>query len=91
MSEKRFVYILKSKLTPTWYYTGLTSHASGSVPGALLATLTQLPLVFERLAQFRPQWLDTPVLVGWWIGYWLATTGAAALVFQLFRKATPKA
>jgi hypothetical protein len=72
------------------YYTGLSSHASGSVPGALLATLTRLPLVFGRLAQFRPQWLDAPVLVGWWLGYWVVTLGTVAVALRLFRKATPK-
>lgn len=73
------------------YYTGLSSHASGPVPGALRATLTQLPLVFARLAQFRPHWLGAPVLVGWWLGYWVVTLGTVAVALRLFRKASPKA
>ena len=68
------------------YYTGLTAHVGKSVPGALWATLTQLPLVFDRLRQLRPGWLDAPVLMSWWIGYWVATLGTVVMILTIFRK-----
>jgi len=68
------------------YYTGLTDHRDGSVPPALLVTIRRLPEVFARLSEVRPAWLGAPVLVSWWIGYWIATVGTLLLVLILSRK-----
>jgi 4-amino-4-deoxy-L-arabinose transferase-like glycosyltransferase len=70
------------------YYTGLTSHAGKSVSPVLRLTFAQLPLVFDRLGQLHPVWLGAPVLLSWWIGYWIATLGAVCAVLLLFRRAS---
>ena len=67
------------------YYTGLTSHVGKSVPAALWTTLSQLPMVFDRLAQLRPPWLN-PALLCLWVGYWIATVAPVLAVFIIFRK-----
>ena len=68
------------------YYTGLTSHDGGVVSPALVQTLRHLPEVFMRLSEVRPAWLGAPVLMSWWIGYWIATVGTVWTVLIIFRK-----
>ena len=68
------------------YYTGLTAHTGGSVPPAFWPPLAHLPLVFSRVGEIRPTWLGTRVLLGWWIGYWIATVGAVLVVAAYSRK-----
>jgi 4-amino-4-deoxy-L-arabinose transferase-like glycosyltransferase len=68
------------------YYTGLTSHVGKSVPAALWATLTQLPMVFDRLAQLRPPWLNAQALLCGWVGYWIATVATVLWIVMRFRK-----
>jgi hypothetical protein len=65
------------------YYTGLTFHEGGSVSPVLLQTLRHLPEVFLRLSETRPDWLGAPVLVTWWIGYWVATVGTVLIAVIL--------
>lgn len=68
------------------YYTGLTSHVGNSVPATLRATLTQLPIVFDRLVELRPPWLNATALVCLWVGYWIGTAAAMSVVVMSFRK-----
>jgi hypothetical protein len=65
------------------YYTGLTVHVAGRVPSRLAATLSNLPLVFSRLAINKPAWLASPILVGWWLSYLAATIGVVLLVASI--------
>ena len=62
------------------YYTGLTVHVAGRVPTRLAGTVSNLSLVFSRLAINKPEWLAAPILVGWWLGYVAATIGVVLLV-----------
>lgn len=78
------LYGMHTLLMP--YYTGLTDHRDGSVPPALLVTIRRLPEVFPRLSEVRPAWLGAPVLLSWWIGYWIATVGTVLLVLIIFRR-----
>ena len=50
------------------------------------ATISHLPEVFTRLSETRPAWLGSPVLLSWWIGYWVATVGTVLMVLILFRR-----
>ncbi len=68
------------------YYTGLTSHVGNWVPAALGTTLAQLPLVFMRLAELRPGWLNGSALWVGWASYWMATIGTVLAVVICFRK-----
>lgn len=68
------------------YYTGLTYHVGKSVPTALWATLTQLPIVFERLTELRAPWLNATALVCLWVGYWIATVATVLAVIISLRK-----
>ena len=68
------------------YYSGLTSHDNGAVAPALVVTIRLLPEVFTRLGETRPAWLDAPVLLGWWTGYWAATLAMVVVVLVIFRK-----
>jgi hypothetical protein len=78
------LYGMHALLMP--YYTGLTSHVGGSVSTATSVTLTHLPMVFNRLAELRPTWMGSPMLLAWWIGYSLATLGTVLAVVFLFRR-----
>ncbi len=70
------------------YYTGLTSHAGKSVASALWTTLSQLPVVFDRLGQLRPGWLSVPVPLSCWVGY-LVATFATVLAVVVFNRKPP--
>ncbi len=83
------LYGMHALLMP--YYTGVTAHAGNSVPPAFWSTITHLPFVFGRLGELRPVWLSAPVLLSWWIGYWVATLGTALAVVVLFRKSSADA
>jgi hypothetical protein len=78
------LYGMHALLMP--YYTGLTAHHNGSVSPALLQTIRHLPEIFSRLSETRPAWLGDPVLVSWWIGYWVATVGVVLVVMIISRK-----
>jgi len=78
------LYGMHALLMP--YYTGLTAHRDGSVSPALLVTIRRLPEVFPRLGEVRPAWLGAPILMSWWIGYWIATVGTVLLVLIIVRR-----
>ena len=65
------------------YYTGLSVHVAGRVPSRLAGTVSNLSLVFSRLAINKPEWLTPPILVGWWLVYLVATIGVVLLVASI--------
>ncbi len=77
------LYGMHALLMP--YYTGLTAHHNGSVSPALLQTIRHLPEIFSRLSEARPASLGDPVLVSWWVGYWVATVGVVLMVMIISR------
>jgi len=84
------LYGMHALLIP--YYTGLTAHHNDVVSPGLLQTIRHLPEVFSRLSETRPAWLGDPVLVSWWIGYWVATVGTVLMVVIIIsRKPRPRA
>jgi hypothetical protein len=78
------LYGMHALLMP--YYAGFTAHAGDYPKPVPWVGLTHLPTVFDRLAQVRPAWLNVPALLTCWVGYWLATVGAAMAVVVLCRK-----
>ena len=78
------LYGMHALLMP--YYTGFTVHVGKDVHPALGATVAHLPMIFGRLAQLRPDWLNVPALLTCWLGYWTATVGTTMAVVLLFRK-----
>jgi hypothetical protein len=77
------LYGMHALLMP--YYTGLTAHHNGPVSPALLQTIRHLPEIFSRLSEARPASLGDPVLVSWWVGYWVATVGVVLMVMIISR------
>jgi len=65
------------------YYTGLTVHIAGRVPFRLAGTFLNLSVVFSRLAINKPVWLASPILVGCWVSYLVATIGVVLLVASM--------
>jgi hypothetical protein len=78
------LYGMHALLMP--YYTGFTAHAGNSVRPALGAAVSNLPTIFNRLAQVRPAWLNASALLACWTAYWVSTIGSVMLVVLLFRK-----
>jgi hypothetical protein len=78
------LYGMHALLMP--YYTGFSAHAGDAVRPALWTAVVHLPAIFDRLAQIRPSWLNTPALLTAWLGYWMATVGAAVTVVLLCKK-----
>ena len=78
------LYGMHALLMP--YYTGFTVHVGKDVHPALGATVAHLPMIFGRLAQLRPDWLNVRALLTCWFGYWIATVGTTMAVVLLFRK-----
>ena len=75
------IYGMHALLLP--YYTGLTVHVAGRVQTRLAGTVSNLSLVFSRLAINKPGWLAAPILVGWWLSYLAATVGVVLLVASI--------
>ena len=78
------LYGMHALLMP--YYTGFTAHVGDSVRPVFGATMSQLPTIFDRLAQLRPSWLSVPALVICWLGCWVATVGTATALVLLFKR-----
>lgn len=78
------LYGMHALLMP--YYTGFAAHTGDSVRPVLRVAISNLPAIFDRLAQLRPTWLNTPALVISWIAYWLATVAVAITVLLVCKK-----
>ena len=78
------LYGMHALLMP--YYVGFTVHVGSFVRPVLWAAVIHVPTMFDRLAQLRPGWLNAPLLMTCWVGYWAATIGIATAVVLLFRR-----
>ena len=65
------------------YYTGLTAHRPNGSVAAFHPHSGAVSTALERLAAFKPPWLNEPLLAVLWLAYLLATMVLIALSFAV--------